>query len=251
MELLSNYEKSIESYGSRLHDIYIPKAEFLFEALEHNGETPKDLSYAEFGSGAGYMLNALNQQSSSEVSGYEVAKEQVVLGNTMNDDIELHHIEADEIYQIAESIDTDVIVMISVIEHIKHPMKMIQALKKNDSVQYLFSTFPMFSPSVYFELAFPEVMPRQLAMGHTHLFQESSIDWMAEEGNFERVAEWWFSQDIIDLIRSVEITIDSSIEDDEMKVRWREMLYSMADDLQLILDKNQKSSSVHMLFENS
>jgi hypothetical protein len=249
VEYSSEYiEENSKLYESRLQDIYVPKAEFLFEALKDNEENPKDLTYSDFGAGAGYMMEALNQQTASKVSGYEVSKEQVILGQKMNESINLHHIEADEIYQIAESANEEVITMIGVIEHIKHPSKMVKLLKENNSVQYLFCTFPMFSPTVYFELAFPEVMPRHLALGHTHLFQESSIDWLAEKGNFNRVAEWWFGQDIIDLMRSVETTVEES-DDEGMSTRWQEMIYNIADELQLILDKNKKSSSVHILFE--
>lgn len=180
-----------------------------------------------------------------------MSEEQVRLGRAISEKIDLNHIEADEIYRIAETIECNVVTMIGVIEHLKYPVKMIQALKENNNIQYLYCTFPMFSPAVYFELTFPEVMSRHLALGHTHLFQESSIDELAQKGDFERCAEWWFGQDIIDLVRSIEITVDSSSESEQMSDHWQKMSYYIVDDLQMVIDENKKSSSVHILFKSN
>ena len=47
--------------------------------------------------------------------------------------------------------------------------------------------------SVHLELAFQNIMQRQLSGGHTHLYTNESIDWMCQEYKFERSSEWWFA----------------------------------------------------------
>lgn len=243
-------EEASEVYQSRLQDIYLPKANFLFDALEAENEDPTTMHYTDFGAGAGYMMAAIEQKSATSVSGYEVSSKQVDHARAMNKEINIDLVDADEIYDLAQTIEADVVTMIGVIEHLRYPVQIMQSLDQNPDVRYVFCTFPMFSPSVFFEMAFPNVMPRHLTLGHTHLFQESSIDWLCKKANFDRRAEWWFGQDIIDMVRSVEVTVQDASGDGSVDKHWREMMYDVVDELQETLDRKQRSSSVHMLLKS-
>lgn len=244
-------EETNDSYQARLRDIYSPKANFLFDALEAENENPENLGYADFGAGAGYMMAALDKKSASNVTGYEVSLSQVNHARNMNDTIDIRHIDNEDIYQVARSTDAEVVTMIGVIEHLRKPIQIVESLRDNESVKYVFCTFPMFSPAVFFELTFPNVMPRHLTLGHTHLFQESSIDWLKNKGELKVGAEWWFGQDMIDLIRSVEVTLNDEVNDAAISSSWQQMMYDLVDEMQEVLDRNRRSSSVHLLFKST
>ncbi len=243
-------EDDRERYDSRLENIYIPKAEFVFEALQEEGETPAELQYADLGAGSGYMIAALEELGADTVSGFEVSANQVEFAQQMNEGMDINLIESPEIYEIAATTDAEVVTMIGVLEHLQQPTKVMETLSQNPDVEYVFLLVPMFSPSVLFEMSFPSVMPRHLVAGHTHLFRESSIDWLCEELGFERRSEWWFGEDMIDLVRAVEVTIQETA-DDEIMDLCNEMIRDAVDELQLVLDEKKLSSSIHVLLEST
>lgn len=91
-------------------------------------------------------------------------------------------------------------------------------------------------------------MNRQLIAGHTHLYTESSLDWMASEFKMEKVAEWWFGTDIVDLYRSIIIRLQQEFTGISMQDKWTETLLSVIDNLQRVLDEHHLSSEVHLLY---
>ena len=56
------HSDSKEAYESRTNNIYVPKAEFLLQGLEEQGEDPKSIKIADIGSGSGYFLAALQKK---------------------------------------------------------------------------------------------------------------------------------------------------------------------------------------------
>lgn len=243
-------EEARKEYQSRVSDIYLPKAEFLYNALRDEKEDPTELAYADLGAGAGYMMAALEDQGGKDIEGYEVSASQVQHAKAMYEELDIHRTEQPEIYDIAETVEADVITMIGVLEHLRHPRDMIQSLDDNPNVEYVFCSLPMFSPSVFFEMVSSSVMPRQLTSGHTHLFQESSIDKLCDLGNFTRQSEWWFGQDMIDMVRLVEVSARKQSVSDETIQHWNNMFYDMIDDLQEVIDRKQRSSECHILLQN-
>jgi len=61
-----------EAYDRRVRDIYIPKAEFLRDAILEENALPEKLSYADFGAGSGYFVAAMRALNWKNVTGYEV-----------------------------------------------------------------------------------------------------------------------------------------------------------------------------------
>ena len=118
---------------------------------------------------------------------------------------------------------------------------------RNSNVRYLYISVPLFSPSVFFEMAFPGVFQRHLSGGHTHLFTERSIAWMCGEFGMTRVAEWWFGADMMDLFRAISVELCGGEGSGQSDALWREMFAPAIDDLQLALDKRRLASEVHML----
>ena len=61
----------------------------------------------------------------------------------------------------------------------------------------------MYSAFTFLENSFPSVFPRQLSGGHTHLYTEKSLNYLAKKYNFKIIGEYWFGTDFPDLMRSL------------------------------------------------
>ena len=107
------------------------------------------------------MVAALHDVGIDRVTGYEVSEVQVQMARTMRPEASmvLHRLE--DVYQIAGSVDADVVSMIGVLEHLQKPIEILQALGDNQAARYVFISVPLFSLSVFVELAFPDVMQRR------------------------------------------------------------------------------------------
>jgi hypothetical protein len=245
-----NYNsKDLKSYQERVNNIYVPKAEFLFNTLSQLEEIPSSLHYSDFGAGSGYFVSALLNIGISNILGYEVSDAQVNLGNSMigNEYLKSHSL--DDSIKIAETIDADVVSMIGVLEHLQNPFEILQALQKNKKVRYIYISVPLFSPCVFFEMVFPTIMQRQLSAGHTHLYTKSSLEWLSNEFDMEQVAAWWFGTDMVDLFRNIGVRLGQQNETKEMVNAWSEMFIPLIDVMQSEIDKKRLASEVHMLFK--
>ncbi len=249
-----NYAKNYsaadrEAYHRRVEDIYLAKVEFLRDGLTGSGAEPNALRFSDFGAGSGYFVAAMRRLGWREAVGYEVSGTQVELANEMiGDEAVLRH-KLDETMGLARETEADVISMIGVLEHLQKPREVLAAIQANENVRFLYISVPLFSPCVYFELIFPQVFQRQLTAGHTHLFTNSSLDWICSEFGMTRVAEWWFGTDMVDLLRSVSVELARQGDGDGMGERWLETFGPAIDDLQIALDRRKLSSEVHMLLE--
>ncbi len=246
--LASDYRvEDVEAYHRRVADIYLPKIDFLIEALREEGLSPLELSYADLGAGSGYLVQAFLSRGAEKAIGYEVSPPQVAFANAMipGERIKLHSL--DEIGEIAKTVCADLVTVIGVLQHLRHPELLLQSLQENVNVRYIYFSLPIFSPCIFFEMIFPSIMQRQLSGGHTHLYTESSIDWFCNKFEFKRVAEWWFGTDMFDLYRSVGVSLRQVPETQSMCERWWEIMKPAIDEMQLALDRRRLSSEVHML----
>ncbi len=241
--------KSKADYLSRTHDIYIPKAKFLADALIAVGENPEGLSYVDLGAGSGHFVAALRQCGLDSVRGFETSKAQVDLANRMIGDDRIGSCALDEIIHIATTVDAQVLSLVHVLEHLRNPRELLSLLKENTSLKYLFLAVPLFSSSVYFEMIFPTVFHRNLACGHTHLYTDSSLDWLCREFGFNRVAEWWFGTDVVDWYRNVMVRARQQPETAKMADGWAELWAPAIDAMQLELDRRHMSSEVHLVLQ--
>lgn len=247
----SNYSaSSAEAYKNRVRDIYQPKAKFLREALIQGNNKPEELSFADLGAGSGHFVYALRSEGLKRSTGYEVSNQQVKLANTMcgPDSVKLHDLA--NLKEIVSSLDTDVISMISVLEHLQNPREILEAIQENSQIKYLYFSVPLFSPSVFFESVFADFLsPRHLAPSHTNLFTEKSIDYFCQEFGFNKESEWWFGSDMIDLFRGLWLKFSADDKQHELRNILVDRYKPMIDDLQLVLDKKHFGSEVHMLLK--
>jgi hypothetical protein len=237
-----------EAYRRRVQEIYVPKAQFLADALTQQGFAMES-GCVDLGAGSGYFVSALQECGIEKVAGYEVSQSQIELARRMNSKARMIKHELDEICTLAANVDADVISMIGVLEHLRQPRSLLQAIGCNRNVRYIYLSVPLFSSCVVLEAVFPEVMPRQLAGGHTHLFTEASLDHMAQEFGLERVAEWWFGSDMVDLFRSLSVQLGKTPGAQPLQQFASDSLLPLIDELQLVVDRKHLSSEVHMVFK--
>lgn len=245
-----NYDSSDrDAYDQRVQDIYLPKAEFLRDALTEKGIDSSALTFADFGAGSGYFVSAMRKLGWTNATGYEVSKTQVQLAEAMIEPGAVRRHDLGETATLAGSVECDLVSMIGVLEHLQKPREFLKAIQDNRRIQYFYISVPLFSPCVFFEMVFPHVFQRQLSAGHTHLFTEESLEWMRREFSLKRIAEWWFGTDFVDLFRSVAVEMERHPQTVTAVEDWSGIFASAIDDLQIALDKRKLSSEVHMLFE--
>lgn len=237
-----------DAYWRRVRDIYVPKAEFLRDSLVERHDA-SSLAYADLGAGSGYFVAALRELGLGRSQGYEVSEAQTALAERNLGVGAVRLLKMEDLLETAAILECDVVSMIGVLEHVQQPRRLLRSLQYNKNVRYLFISVPLFSPCVFFEMAFPEVFPRHLSGGHTHLYTLQSLDWTCAEFGMTRAAEWWFGADMVDLFRAVTIELQRSGAIKDKSDLWAEMFSPAIDDLQLALDKRKLASEVHMLLE--
>jgi hypothetical protein len=236
------------AYDERTAVIYTPKVEFLASSLREHGEAPEQMRIRDLGAGSGYLVNALLASGFRDVAGYEVSAAQVEFANATLGRELVHAVAPSEIDTLAATVDADVVTLIGTLEHLQRPREFMAAIAGNRAIKYLLISVPLFSPSVFFEMVFPEVMQRQLSGGHTHLYTESSLSWMAREYSLEPIAEWWFGTDLVDLYRAVLVELERRPDTAGMVEPWGALWAPMIDELQLVLDRRKHASEVHVLY---
>lgn len=248
-DYLANYsEDDRQKYNTRRDTIYIPKAEFLIKALEKDGVKKKNLKILDDGAGSGYFVSALRQLGIERVDGIEISEPQVQFANTMNGEDILTQVDAPDIASIIETADVNVITFIGVLEHITNLDDILEALKKNKKVQYIYFSVPMFSMSCIFEASHQKCYNRHAGGTHTHLFTESSLKYMSERIGFEEYAVWKFGSDMMDLYRMVCVSLDQNGNSALREVFSKKFL-PMLDEMQEVVDRHEDASEIHMIIK--
>jgi SAM-dependent methyltransferase len=247
-----NYAKSYieqqrEDYINRTETIYTPKVEFLSDFLESKGESLKENRIVDFGCGSGYFLYALEKLGIDNARGYEVSESQASYGNSLLKSNKITPFNINEAGSISSKLDCEIISFIGVLEHMKSPHDVFKGIAKNKAIKYIYLSVPLYSFSVFVEMAFQNVMARQLSGGHTHLFTKESLTYLANEYDFEIAAQWWFGTDIMDMFRSIIVTINGNRGTENAVGKFESRFMKMVDNLQMELDKEQLSSEVHMV----
>lgn len=246
----ANFYKPMDrdAFQARVSAIYRPKAEFLFDALSKQGARPQELRYTDFGAGSGYFVAALLASGVKECEGLELSEGQVRQGNSCLPEPCLKPLLPERTYDALSEIQSEVVSMVGVLEHLQDPRRALQALASNPRVKFLLISVPLLSPSVLFELAFPQVFERHLSGDHTHLYTASSLRWLEKEFGLKRIGEWWFGADMVDLYRQLRVTFAKSDEMRGATALLDELLRPAVDALQLSLDERRLSSEVHLVY---
>jgi hypothetical protein len=116
-------------------------------------------------------------------------------------------------------------------------------------IKYLYLAVPLFSLSTFIENSFPNIFPRLLSGGHTHLYTEESLKYLAKKYNLKILGEYWFGTDMPDLMRS--LINSGNILNKKIYLNLLNSKFSkFIDQLQSVLDRNKICSEVQIVFEN-
>jgi len=238
-----NYEKDFEE---RVNSIYRPKAEFLFEILQNQGELDLTCtSILDVGAGAGHFLKAL-ELIGIDGEGIEVNEtlvkqsNQYLLKNCNN------VVNANAVLDYIENSEASVVSLIGTLEHLEDPIAAIQAFC-NSAAKFLYISVPMISLTSIVQGLDESVYPRQLSAGHTHLFSNSSLEYLTKKFNLHRVGEWWFGTDFLDLMRTLSVKRTSpNVFANSSKIL-EVFLAPVLDELQMVLDRNRLCSELHLI----
>ncbi len=232
------------NYNQRMIDIYMPKVNFLLDNLP-----VRKYKLLDIGCGGGHFVYA-SMQRGVDAYGIDIGKTVIDFGNAqilrLSNKKPLSNSDENGFYDEIRRTDADIVSAIGVIEHLREPNKLFEAFR-NGNAGYLYYSVPMFSLSVIVENVFSRVFPRQLSADHTHLFTEKSLRKMNLLAGVRPVAEWRFGTDIMDLYRSIMITIRENGGSKTLMEYFGNGFGNKIDDLQSELDKNHFCSEIHCL----
>jgi hypothetical protein len=160
------------NYLSRVENIYYPKAAFLLDNISLD-----PLTLLDVGCGGGHFIFATRRLGILS-EGIDVGHVLVEYGN-MHLQSEygrtfLSRCDSQLIPDLIRDSSVDVISALAVIEHMTNPADFFSAFR-DSSANYIFYSVPLYSFSAIAENLFPDVFPRHLSGGHTHLFTEQSL----------------------------------------------------------------------------
>jgi hypothetical protein len=236
-------DETLDSFKERVGSTYLPKADFLIEALRTVEPDPKRFRYTDFGAGAGHFVMALRESGIADAIGYEASEALVRSSNRRLGQQILRPTRVEDLAKLAETVDAHVITMIFALEHVHDLNEFMASLRRNETLRYFYFAVPLYTPSALIDMAFPNFAPRVLGLGHTHLFTDHSIDVLCSRFRLTRVADWWFGGNAFDIIRNISLTLDEGAAREE----WMEQMRRVIDDTQLAFDRQKLSSEVHVL----
>ena len=233
-----------DSFVNRCENIYKPKLDFLASVIPFK---KRQLSILDVGCGSGGLTYSAIEMG-FDCEGIDVNHSMVNYGNNlMLRDFgrsALRHLKTDEIFQEVENSNSDIVMAIGVLEHIRSPKLLLDAFRKSNS-SYLFYLVPMFSLSVILEGAFQDKFPRVLSGGHTHIFTESSVEFMNSEQSLDVVGEWRIGLDFWDLFSILKLELAKTNEKALLGELLEEKFLPQIDSLQGIMDKAHFCSELH------
>ena len=244
-------KKDINDYKLRTKNIYLPKVDFLTKSLL---KEKNFYNYIDIGCGAGHYISALKKRKINNFEGYDPSATMVNFGNKVNNLSKLNFIDMKNLKKFISKINSKkpvVISMIGTFEHIYNNIEILNCIKKNKKIKYLYLSVPCFSLSSFIELAFDNFYQRLMGPQHTHLYTEQSLKFMEKEYKLKIIAEWWFGVDILDLLRSLELNYlkKRKITNSGLKIYKKMFTNKIIDQLQSVLDKNKLSAEVHIVFK--
>ena len=247
----NNYsEADRKKYNDRRDMIYIPKAGFLLDELEKDGLKREDISILDDGAGSGYFVSAVRKMGIENARGIEISSAQVGFANAMNEAEILTQADPADIVKMIRDTKCNVVTFIGVLEHIINLDEILQAVKDNQNIKYIYFSVPMFSMSCVFEASFQHCYNRHAGGTHTHLFQDSSIKYMADRVGFKELASWKFGSDVMDLYRMLCVSLEQN-GNSALKDYFSERFLPLLDDMQLVIDKGEFASEIHMILKRA
>lgn len=214
-------------------------------SIRTEGTNDYGLKYVDVSAGSGQFVYSLIEKGYDAV-GIEVDVHQV---NHVNDLLQrtiLLHRKSEDIVETIRDIDCDVMSCIYGFEHIVNVGDVLSAINDNSKVQWVYFAVPTLSVCSMLDSVNPDVYWRVLHAAHTHVYSNESVEWLCNQYDWEKVAEWRFGSDAADLLRNIMVKAEAN-GDIEYAEECKRQFIPLIDDLQLIIDKHKLCSDTHVL----
>jgi 2-polyprenyl-3-methyl-5-hydroxy-6-metoxy-1,4-benzoquinol methylase len=224
-----------DNYDIRVKEICLPKMNFLLDLL------PKEnLSWLDVASGVGDLCKAGDMLGMKmlgiEIDPAEVKFAQKHGANVIHSDFSLPNI-------LQNIIKKDVISFISILEHVKDPIKFLGNFISND-LRYVVVEVPRAkSISTMVNYQFNSNVARHMCPpNHLHLFSDQSLLLMLEKFKIKPIGAWYYGQDAKELFDTMQVSKGGSHP-------YFELSDDFLDDLQVLIDRKGLSDEVLMICE--
>jgi len=236
--------KMESEYWRVVDEIYLPKAEFLAQVLASEGLV--DPLILDVGCGSGHFLNALLKAGFSNVRGVETLPKAVEAAHKMGLSGRVEVVTHEQSERLLRETDAQVITMMCVLPHLPQPTEALRSMAANPATQYTFQKLPMWSLATLIEAATPHRRARVLGQDHTNVFTRESLAWLENAVPMECVGQWWFGQDILDLLRRSMLAGTP-----EFAEQVSAQIAPALDNLQQAIDRERLSSELHAVWKFS
>ena len=227
----------------RVENIYAPKAQFLIDFLKK--KKIKNFKVLDFGCGCGHFVKAL-QKKRVQAKGLETNEIMIKTGKKyLNKDSLILSKNFEESLEIMKKNNYTVVSLLSVLEHLENPNKILENFKLSKN-KYLYISIPLFSFSVFIEKIFQNIYPRHTAATHPHLYTYKSIKFILKKYRLKICGEWWFGSEMMDLNRSFLLSMKKN-QSKNLETKFNSVFTKLINDLQKVFDRNKLSSEVHLL----
>jgi SAM-dependent methyltransferase len=242
--------KMSQDFFEVVNRIYLPKAQFLQEALKASiGKNNNVLKVLDFGCGSGHFVSALNLSGFTQVIGVDSLAIAVDEANKhgLGDKVKLVGIDSE--YSLLKNSKLDVVTMMCVLPHLENPTKAIESMLEG-GVRYTFQKVPMWSIGCILNVSFPAHRSRVIGADHTNLFTWESIQWLEKKYSLKRIGSWSFGSDALDLMRHIRRSLTESASPDF--ISWTtEYIERVLEPVQESIDLCDLSSELHVVWELS
>lgn len=245
------YIQEKTKFNDAVHNIYEPKAEFLADSLTeiYGKSNTFQMKVLDFGTGSGHMVKALSNVGFIDVKGIDPMNSTIQFGKDVMAVNNLERVPATNSIEYLLSTDAEIVSMICTLPHVADPNAVLQAMKNNPKIKYTYQKLPMFSLGSIFDIAHPDVNSRVISGTHTHIYTEESLKFIESIFDLERVSEWRFGADILDLYRNLQISLNRNKTSSNLSHKFADTFIPLIDSLQLLIDKHNFASEIHLLWK--
>ena len=237
-------------YDNVVKRIYEPKAAFLRDVLIEDGKDPNDIEVLDIGCGGGHFIQALHRVGFQKLEGVDSLASAIEQARTVDPTPNRFRVLSTvDLEDLVSTCPQRVVSMMCLLPHLSDPVRILRLLKGNQNVQYLYQKLPMWSFAVMLESALPGTHARVLAETHTHIFSRESLRWLEGELEFERVGEWIFGADSLDLQRKLLTLLEIGSATPAYISLVRDELNPMLGPLQEQIDLGLLSSEIHLVWD--
>lgn len=235
-----------QSYKKRCERVYKPKADWIEDSLRERGIALTSLSCCDIGCGAGSFLYTLKEKGCDRLSGFDIDPHNLGIARKMVGPGEIEHHNG----SLAEAIvsrHADLFTSFFVFEHVARMADVIQAMKEKPAGTFFAFAVPVFGFITLFESIIKDHYPRNLdAMMHTQLYTDASICYLLDAAGYEKIGEWVFGQDSVDLHRYLAVHL-AELYPPRLYEEVMDKVSSLVDPLQGAVDRAHFSDARHVI----